>query len=75
MLDDVFIERVDARIRARRRQAEMRLRDEPQQEALPATVRAVALHDLRDVPVGLEGDPSAVAASFVCHHASLSNED
>src|SRR5215470_1094746 len=72
VLDDVLVEHVGGERALRRSQPQLLARHEPQQIALAAAVRAVALHDLADLALDLERNAAAMAAAFVDHLVVLS---
>lgn len=67
MLDDVLIEGVGGQVSFWSEQIELGPWQEPQQITFATTMRAITLHDLLQIAIGLEGYLPAVTAAFVFH--------
>src|SRR5690554_5785896 len=70
MLDPMRVERICRELRLAGLEAQVLARHEPQQVALAAAMRAVALHDLPDLALDLVRDLPAMAASRMHHRRS-----
>src|SRR5690606_5262815 len=70
MSDDVLVERIDGKRIFRTVQRDARTRQEPQQVALTAAMRAVAFDHLLEIAVRLERNAPAMALALIPHDAA-----
>jgi hypothetical protein len=69
----VFVEGVGTEVGLRCGEAKLRPRHKPEQIAFSAAMGTIALHDLCDIALNLEGDPTAMATPLVDHRFSINS--